>query len=169
MTVLRKMFVFKTKHRIVSYWRPNTNRFVSSHISCGEEDTENFGKHYDDVKTNVSNNKLELQNTARQYVAHNHRKRKFTNNFGGGPGLKDFINASEVQPVKCETVPYVRNASINGLNRKGNSNYQVKVKVTLRPTISQSVCLGVWPNLDHCPEFAFSLKFLLDSYRFVIL
>jgi hypothetical protein len=119
MTVLRKMFMFKTKHRIISYWRPKVNRFVSTHVSFGEEDTDNSGKYYD-VKTNFSNNKLELQNTVRRNGAHDHRKRKFTNDFDKGPGLKDFIIASQVQPVKSESVPYVRNASINGLNRKGN-------------------------------------------------
>jgi hypothetical protein len=121
MTVLRKMFIFKMKHRIGIYWSPKVNRFFSCHISVGEEVAEDFGKNYD-KKTNASNSNLELQNTLLQY-AHDHSKRKFTKGFGRGPGLKDFIIASQVQPVKCETVPYVRNATINGLNRKGNPNY----------------------------------------------
>jgi hypothetical protein len=121
MTLLRKTFIFSTKHRIVSYWSRKVNRSVVSLTSFGEDDAEDFGKNYDDLKTNVSNGNLELQNTARLYAAHNQRKRKFTNDIGRGPGLKEFIISSQVQPVKCESVPYVRNTATNGLNRKGNT------------------------------------------------
>jgi hypothetical protein len=130
MTLLRKIFFFNTKRRIVSYWRPKLNRSVSSLTSFGEGDSKDFGKNYD-VKTNVGNGILELQNTVRQYAAHIHRKRKFTNDIGRGPGLKDFIITSHIQPVKCESVPYVRNASINGLSRKGNPSY---------PPVAISIC-----------------------------
>ncbi|PNF27510.1 CDK5RAP1-like protein [Cryptotermes secundus] len=117
MTLLRKIFIFNTKHRIVSYWSTKVNRSVASLTSYGE-DAKDFGKNYDDLTTNASNSNLELQNTVGQCAPHNQRKHKYTNDIGRGPELKDFIIASQVQPVKCESVPYVRNAAINGLNRK---------------------------------------------------
>lgn len=118
MTLLRKTFICNTKHRIVSYWSRKVNRSVVSFTSFGEEDAKDCGKNYDDLKTNVSNGNLELQNTVRQYAAYNQRKRKFTNDIGRGPGLKEFITSSHLQPVKPESVPYVRNTATNGLNRK---------------------------------------------------
>jgi hypothetical protein len=130
MTLLRKTFIFNMKLRIVSYWNPKVNRSVASVTSFGE-DAKDFGKNYDDLKTNASNSNLELQNTVGQYAAHNQRKSKYTNDIGRGPGLKEFIIASQVQPVKCESVPYVRNAAINGLNRKGNTNC---------PPVAISIC-----------------------------
>jgi hypothetical protein len=45
---------------------------------------------------------------------------------------------------------------------------QVRVRVTLWLTVSQYVLVSS-PISDNWPEFAFSLKFHLDSYRFVIL
>jgi hypothetical protein len=45
---------------------------------------------------------------------------------------------------------------------------QVRVRVTLRLTVSQYV-LVLSPISENWPEFTFSLKFHLDSYRFVIL
>lgn len=134
MTLLRKTFIFNTKHRIISYWSPKVNRSVASLTSFGEG-AKDFGKNYDDFKTNSSNSNLELQNTGGQYAAHNQRKRKYTNDIGRGPGLKEFIIASQVQPVKCESVPYVRNAAINGLNRKGNTNC---------PPVAISICYKIF-------------------------
>lgn len=83
---------------------------VASISSFGEEVTKDFGKIDGENTTNDSNGRLGLQNMVR---------RKFTNDISKGPGLKNFMINSSVQPVKCENVPYIRNVALNGLNRKG--------------------------------------------------
>ena len=85
--------------------------------------TKNFGNNYDDDRRNIGSSNLDLQNTIRQSVKHDPKRHNFTKDISRGPGLKDFVITSSLQPVQCDSVPYIRNTTIKGLNRKGTHNY----------------------------------------------
>jgi hypothetical protein len=123
MTFLGRTFIFITKHRTVSCWSSKLYCSFAS-LSFGDEVAKDFSKINCDNK-NVSNTDLSVQNTIRQSVARDQKRLKFTDDISKGPGLKDFVTNSFIQPVTRESVPYVRNASINGLNRKGKHNCSV--------------------------------------------
>lgn len=120
MTFLGRTLFFTTKHRTVSYWSSKlyfSNARVSSYGDIDEIGGDN--------EKHVSNTVFSEQNTFWQPVAHDQKRRKFAVDISKGPGLKDFVTNSFVPPVTRESVPYVRNASVNGLNRKGMCNCSV--------------------------------------------
>jgi len=125
MTFLRTSFRFALKQRIVSRWSSKAFCSVADSTSVGEEVTKAFGNNYDENIKNIGNGNLELQSTIRQSVTNVKKQLKFTKDISRGPGLKDFVTNSTLQPVQCDTVPYIRNTTIKGLNRKGKHNCPV--------------------------------------------
>jgi hypothetical protein len=78
---------------------------------------------------------------------------------------------SELTAVYCERKPkadvscfynphlYIGNAEeISATRFRSGSALQVRVRVTLRLTISQSVCLGIEPNLGQLTRVCFLLE-----------
>ena len=122
MTFLRTTFHFAVKQRIVSCWSSKTFCSVAAGTSLGEEVTKDFGNNYDENIKNIDNGNVELQSTIRQSVTNVQKRHKFTKDISRGPGLKDFVINSSLQPVQCDSVPYIRNKTIKGLNRKGKHN-----------------------------------------------
>lgn len=125
MTFLRKSFRFAVRQRIVSCWSSKAFCSVAGSTSVGEEATKAFGNNCDENIENIGNDTLELQSTIRQSVTNVQKRLKFTKDVSRGPGLKDFVTNSCLQPVQCDSVPYIRNATIKGLNRKGKHNCPV--------------------------------------------
>jgi hypothetical protein len=119
MTFLRTAFVFAVKHRLVSHRSSKQFCSVASSTSVGEEGTKDCGNNYDDSTKNIDSGHLDLPNTIRQYAARDQKRHNFTKDISRGPGLKDFVINSSLQPVQCDSVPYIRNTTIKGLNRKG--------------------------------------------------
>jgi hypothetical protein len=118
MTFLGRTSIFTTKHKIVSYWCSKVYCSFATLPSFGDEVSK--GSDIDgDNETRVNNIGLAVQSTILQSVTHDQKRRKFANEISKGPGLKDFVTNSFVQPVTCERVPYVSNTSVNGKNRKG--------------------------------------------------
>lgn len=119
MTFLRKAFRFAVQQRLVGCWSSKAFCSDSGITSVGEEVTKGFGNNYDENIKNIGNGNLELQSTIRQSVTNVQQRHKFTNDISRGPGLKDFITNSCLQPVEYDSVPYIRNMTIKGFNRKG--------------------------------------------------
>jgi len=125
MTFLRTSFRFAVKQRIVSCWSSKVFCSVAGSTSVGEEVTAVVGNNYDENVKSIGNDNLELQSTIRQSVTDDQKRLKFTKDINRGPGLKDFVTNSSLQPVQCDSVPYIRNTTIKGLNRKGKHNCPV--------------------------------------------
>lgn len=125
MTFLRTSFRFAVKQRIVSCWSSKAFCSVAGSTSVGEEVTTAFGNNYDENIKDIGNGNLEVQSTIRQSVTHVQKRLQFTKDISKGPGLKDFVTNSSLQPVQCDSVPYIRNTTIKGLNRKGKRNCPV--------------------------------------------
>jgi len=125
MTFLRTSFRFAVKQRIVSCWSSKAFYSVAGSTSVGEEVTKACGNNYDENVNNISTGDVELQSTIRQSVTTVQKRLKFTKDISRGPGLKDFVANSSLQPVQCDSVPYIRNTTIKGLNRKGKHNCPV--------------------------------------------
>ena len=125
MTFLRTSFRFAVKQRIVSCWSAKAFCSVAGSTSVGEEVTKSLGNNYDENLKNIGNGNLELQSTNRQSVTNVQKRLKFMEDISRGPGLKDFVTNSSLQPVQCDSVPYIRNTTIKGLNRKGKHNCPV--------------------------------------------
>lgn len=119
MTFLRTAFRFAVQQRIVGCWSSKAFCSDAGSSSVGEEVTKDFGNNYDENIKNIGNGNLELQSTIRQSVINTQKRQKLTKDISRGPGLKDFVTNSALQPVDCDSVPYVRNITIKGLNRKG--------------------------------------------------
>lgn len=125
MTILRTAFHLAVKQRIISCWSSKAFCSVAGSSSVGEDVTKDFGNNYDENIKNIGNGSVELQSTIRQSATNVQKRHKFTKDISRGPGLKDFVNNSSLQPVQCDSVPYIRNTTIKGLNRKGKHNCTV--------------------------------------------
>lgn len=119
MTFLRTPFRFAVQQRIVGCWSSKAFCSDAGSISVGEEVTKDFGNNCDENIKNIGNVNLELQSTIRQYVTNVQQRHKFTKDISRGPGLKDFVTSSSLQPAEYDSVPYIKNMTIKGLNRKG--------------------------------------------------
>lgn len=118
MTFLRTSFRFAVKQRIVSCWSSKAFCSVVGSTSVCEEVTKAYGNNYDENLKNTGTGNVELQSTIRQSVTNVQKRPKFTKDISRGPGLKDFVTNSSFQSVQCDSVPYIRNTTIKGLNRK---------------------------------------------------
>jgi len=125
MTFLRTSFRFAVKQRIVSCWSSKAFCSVAGSTSVCEEVTKAYGNNYDENLKNTGTGNVELQSTIRQSVTNVQKRPKFTKDISRGPGLKDFVTNSSFQSVQCDSVPYIRNTTIKGLNRKGKHNCPV--------------------------------------------
>ena len=125
MTFLRTSFRFAVKQRTVSCWRSKAFCSVAGSTSVDEEVTKAFGNNYDENINNIGSGNLELQSTIRQSVTNVQKRLQFTKDISRGPGLKDFVTNSSLQPIECDSVPYINNTTIKGLNRKGKHNCPV--------------------------------------------
>jgi len=123
MTFLRTSFRFAVKQRIVSCWSWKAFCSATGNTSVGEEVTKAYGNNYDENIENTGN--VELRSMIRQSVTNVQKRRKFTKDISRGPGLKDFVTNSSLQAMQCDSVPYIRNTTIKGLNRKGKHNCPV--------------------------------------------
>jgi len=124
MTFLRTSFRFAVKQRTVSCWRSKAFCSVAGSTSV-DEVTKAFGNNYDENINNIGSGNLELQSTIRQSVTNVQKRLQFTKDISRGPGLKDFVTNSSLQPIECDSVPYINNTTIKGLNRKGKHNCPV--------------------------------------------